>query len=288
MERNLIYWIWISRIENLQIKYIKKLLEKYEIEKISKLNKKELIKIIPEQQADQILNKKYRCGLNKYIQYMERSNINIIPISSKKYPKKLKQIEDAPLWLYIKGNVEILNQFSLAIIGCRKSSKYGENIAEKLAYRLSKMNINIISGLAKGIDSKAHIGVIRAKEKTIAVLGSGIDIIYPEENKGIEKEILKYGGAIISEYIMGTKPYKENFPKRNRIISGLSDGIIVVEAKEKSGSLITVEYGLEQGKEIFAIPGNINSLNSIGTNRLIQEGAKIVTQIKDILEEYYK
>ena len=275
-------------MENLETKYIKKLLEKYDIKEINKLNKKDLLREMPVEQANKILNQKYKYGLNKYIQYMEKNDINIIPINSEKYPDKLKRIDDAPLCIYAKGNIEILNQFSLAIIGCRKSSKYGEIVAEKLAYRLSKMNINIVSGLARGIDAKAHIGTIRAKEKTIAVLGSGIDVIYPEENKGIAKEILKYGGTIISEYIMGTKPYKENFPKRNRIISGLSDGIIVVEAKEKSGSLITVEYGLQQGKEIFAIPGNITNPNSIGTNKLIQEGAKIVTQIQDILEEYYK
>lgn len=288
MNKKLIYWVWLSRIENLETKYIKKILEKYNIEEITRLSLKQLLTIVPENQAKQILNKKYRLDINKYVEYMEKNNIKIIPIDDEKYPEKLKKIEDAPLWLYAKGNIDILNGFSLAIIGCRKSTKYGEMIAERLAYTLSKMNINIISGLAKGIDSKAHIGAIKAKEKTIAVLGSGIDIIYPEENKGLAKEIIKNEGVIISEYIIGTKPFKDNFPKRNRIISGLSDGIIVVEAKEKSGSLITVEYGLEQGKEIFAVPGNLSNKNSVGTNKLIQEGAKLILEVADILEEYEK
>lgn len=287
MDKDLGYWVWISRIENLEIKYLKKLLEEYDIVEISKLKKNQLLEKIPEEQAEKLLNKKYRCGLDKYIKYMNKNNINLISINDKNYPEKLKNIQDSPMWLYIKGNIRILNEFSLAIIGCRDSSKYGEKIAEKMAYELSKKNINIVSGLAKGIDSKAHIGTIKASGKTIAVLGSGIDVIYPKENIEIAEKILDKG-AIISEYIMGSKPNRMNFPERNRIISGLSNGIIVVEAKERSGALITVDYGLDQGKEIFAVPGNINSKNSIGTNKLIQDGAKIVTKISDVYEEYYK
>ena len=156
----------------------------------------------------------------------------------------------------------------------------------KFAYDLAKENITIISGMAKGIDSNAHMGCLYAKGKTIAVLGSGLDRIYPKENIRLYNEIISNSGAIVSEYVIGTIATRMNFPARNRIISGLSDGVIVVEAKEKSGTLITVDFALEQGKDIFVVPGNITSHNSVGTNELIKQGAKCVTSVKDILEEY--
>ena len=208
---------------------------------------------------------------------MEKNNIDIISIQDKDYPSLLKEIYDPPICLYIRGNKKILNNKSIAIIGCRDASDYGLNVANEFAYNLSKQNINIISGLARGIDSEAHLGVVRANQKTIAVLGNGLDIIYPKENINLVQNILNSGGAIISEYPLGTKPKKENFPARNRIISGMSKGLLVVEAKEKSGTLITVDFALEQGRDVFVIPGNINSINSVGTNDLIKQGAKVVT-----------
>ncbi len=213
---------------------------------------------------------------------MEYKTIRIV---DKLYPEKLKNIYAPPEQLYIIGDETILNKKSIAIIGCRECSTYGANMAKKFSYELSKKGINIISGLARGIDTYSHIGAIMAKQKTIAILGSGLDKIYPAENKKICAEIIKYGGAIITEFPLGTKPEKINFPIRNRIISGLSDGILVIEAKERSGTLITVEYGLDQGKDIFVIPGNITSKFSNGTNKLIKEGAKLVTSIEEILEE---
>ena len=170
----------------------------------------------------------------------------------------IKQIYAPPEQLHIMGNENILNQKSIAIIGCRECSTYGANLARKFSYELSKIGINIISGLARGIDTYAHLGTIIAKRRTIAVLGSGLDKIYPSENKKICEEIIKNDGAIITEFPLGTKPEKINFPIRNRIISGLSNGILVIEAKEKSGTLITVEYGLEQGKNIFVVPREYN------------------------------
>ena len=208
---------------------------------------------------------------------MEKNNIDIISIQDKDYPSLLKEIYDPPICLYIRGNKKILNNESIAIIGCRDASDYGLNVANEFAYNLSKQNINIISGLARGIDSEAHLGAVRANQKTIAVLGNGLDIIYPKENINLVQNILNSGGAIISEYPLGTKPKKENFPARNRIISGMSKGLLVVEAKEKSGTLITVDFALEQGRDVFVIPGNINSINSVGTNDLIKQGAKVVT-----------
>lgn len=207
----------------------------------------------------------------------------LITINDRCYPMQLKQIYDAPKKLYVRGNKEILGGFGIAIVGCRDNTKYGEIITKNLAYNLAKNGVIIISGLAKGIDSFAHIGAIYAKGRTIAVLGNGIDSIYPKENEIIAQKIIEYGGAIISEYPIGSKIEKKNFPARNRIISGLSKGVIVVEAKEKSGSLITADFALEQGRDVYAVPGSITSSNSVGTNNLIKDGAIPVTSYEDVL-----
>lgn len=203
--------------------------------------------------------------------------------AQKEYPQKLNKIYAPPSKLYVFGDDAILNKPSIAIIGCRQASEYGKRIAFKFAYELAQKGVIIISGLARGIDTCAHIGAVRAQGKTIAVLGSGFAHIYPEENKSLCKEIIKTGGAVITEYEKEMKPLKMNFPIRNRIISGLSDGVLVVEAKQKSGTLITVDYALEQGKDVFVIPGNITNQNSFGTNELIKQGAIPVTNIEDIL-----
>ena len=211
------------------------------------------------------------------------SKFEIITINDSGYPEQLKTIYDAPKKLYVRGNKEILSNIGIAIVGCRDNTRYGELIAKNLGYNLAKQGINVISGLAKGIDSFAHIGAIYAKGKTIAVLGNGIDTIYPIENDTIAKKIIEYGGCIISEYPPNTKIEKRNFPARNRIISGLSRGVIIVEAKEKSGALITADFALEQGRDVFAVPGPINSKHSLGTNELIKQGAIPITNYKDVL-----
>lgn len=282
------YWIWLSRIEGLNPKFLNNLLEKYKSPRIIwEKTKEELIEDgIKEIYAKEIINTKYRNELEKHLDYMKRNNIELITIEDKEYPDKLKLIYDPPIVLYIKGNKKILNEKSVAIVGCRLCTKYGENIAKKLAYNLSLNNINVISGLARGIDSCAHKGSLNGEGKTIAVVGCGLDRVYPEENKELFNKIINNNGAIISEYVIGTKPLAKNFPKRNRIISGLSNGVIVVEAREKSGTLITADFALEQGKEVYAVPGNITNCNSYGTNELIKQGAKSVTSIQDILEDF--
>ena len=249
------YWIWFSRINKIGAKAQNKLLEKYHNpEEIWSLTKKELQGILDDKQIEIILNQKNRINLEKYAEYMQKHEIKMITIFDEKYPQNLRNIYDPPVVLYIRGNENIINEFSIAIIGSRVCSNYGKQVAKQFAYNLSKYNINIVSGLAKGIDTYAHVGTIQAKKTTIAVIGSGLDIIYPEENKQLYEEIIKNNGAIISEYIVGTKPEKLNFPKRNRIISGLSKGILVVEANKKSGTFITVDFALEQGKNIYAVP----------------------------------
>ena len=282
------YWIWFSRIENLGSIKKQKLLEKYKkVANIWNAKEKELLEIegIGKETVKEILKKEYRVGLEKYEKYMQENNIELIHLYNKYYPEKLKLLYDKPIVLYVKGDKTILNKFSLAIIGCRENTKYGEIVAKNITNQIAKNRIITISGLAKGIDSIAHKETLRVQGKTIAVIGSGLDNIYPKENVDLANEIVKNGGAIVSEYIIGTKPYRMNFPARNRIISGLSNGVVVIEAKNKSGTMITVDFALEQGKEVFAVPGNILSKNSEGTNELIKQGAKMVTNINDILEE---
>lgn len=278
------YWIWLSLIKNLGSKRKLKLLELYKTpEEIYKLTKEELMNIngIGEAIANDIMISKNEEILNYHIKYMKENNIKIININEREYPQALKEIYDPPISLYVKGNIEKLNNKNIGIVGCRECTTYGKKSAEYFAYNLSKQNINIVSGLAKGIDSYAHLGSLN-NGNTIAVLGNGLDIIYPKENLELANEIIKRGGTIISEYPCGTKPDKMKFPARNRIISGISSGIIVIEAKEKSGTLITVDFALEQGRDVFVVPGNINSINSVGTNDLIKQGARLVTTYEDI------
>lgn len=309
------YWIWFSLIKGLGCVRKHKLLKKYGTpEEIYKLGKSELLKIdgIGRETVSNIIEAKNEKILDYHIKYMKENNIDIIHICEKNYPQLLKQIYDAPVSLYIRGNKEILNGKNIGIVGCRECTDYGKKAAKYFAYNLSKKGMNIISGLAKGVDSYAHWGSIginieleKVKNcgekqtdcgkqnmecgqfkqncgKTIAVLGNGLDMIYPKENIELANEIIRSGGAIVSEYPCGTKPDKMNFPARNRIISGISQGIIVVEAKEKSGTLITVDFALEQGRDVFVVPGNINSVNSVGTNDLIKQGAKMVTCYEEI------
>lgn len=212
--------------------------------------------------------------------------IKEINFSSDKYPKQLREIYNPPKRIYAIGNIEILNKVGIAIVGSRKATEYGKKVAFRLSKDLSERDIVIISGLAKGIDSYAHIGSLNVQNgKTIAVLGSGIKVIYPKENIELARQIVRKGGCIISEYSPDDTPNKSNFPERNRIISGLSKGVVIVEASEKSGALITADFALEQGREVFAVPGNIYSTTSVGTNKLIQQGAKLVMCVEDILSE---
>lgn len=267
-----------------------KLIKKYNNPKtLYEKNKKELEEniFLNETEINEIVEYNKKQNLKYYIDYMEKNKINIITIFDTEYPENLKILYDKPLYLYFKGNIDLLREGGIAVVGARNCSNYGKNIAEKFAYNIAKSDKCIISGLAKGIDKCSHIGALKAKGKTIAVIGNGLDDIYPNENKELANQIVNNGGLVISEYVIGTKPEKMNFPERNRIISALADGILVVEATKKSGSLITVDFGLDQGKEIFAIPGNINCINSIGTNELIKQGANLVTEYKDIMDICY-
>lgn len=207
-----------------------------------------------------------------------------ISISDKDYPARLKNIYSPPVDLYIKGEFLPEDEIAVALVGSRKASQYGLELSEKLAYDLATRGITVVSGLARGIDSAAHRGALKAKGRTIAVFGCGIDYIYPPENKLLAEQIQERG-ALISEFPDKLSPKPYNFPRRNRIISGLSLGVVVIEAARTSGALITANFALEQGREVFAVPGKVNSDTSEGVHRLLKEGAKLVETVDDIIEE---
>lgn len=219
------------------------------------------------------------------IDRVQQSGLDLLCLDAPDYPPSLKEIFDPPIVLYVRGSKESLAKPGIAIVGTRRPSPYGSSVAEQLAAELASRGLAVYSGLARGIDTAAHRGALKAKGKTAAVLGSGVDVIYPPENKKIAQQILDEGGVLVSEFPLGCFPAPQNFPIRNRIISGLSLGTVVVEASEYSGSLITARMALEQNREVFAIPGNLTSENSRGPNQLIQQGAKLVLSWRDIVEE---
>lgn len=215
---------------------------------------------------------------------IEKYGFSVIDIFDKSYPELLREIDTAPLVLYVWGDVNILNKMGFAVIGTRKPTKYGMKLTRDFTKGLSDLGFTIISGLAKGVDTVAHETALSNKAKTVAVLGSGLLNLYPRQNEKLAKRI-SCNGAIISEFPLNTPPLRENFPRRNRIVSGLSKGVLVTEAAYRSGTLITAHYALEQNREVFAIPGNIDSDFSSGTHRLIKEGAKLIDCIEDITSE---
>ncbi len=222
--------------------------------------------------------------IEKEIKRCESMGIDIVTYRDPAYPPLLREIDDSPLIFYKKGDTEEGDRLSVSIVGPRRPTEYGRQVAEKIASELSCSGMTVVSGMARGIDTVAHKAVLREGGRTIAVLGSGLDIPYPPENADLMKRIASCG-AVISEYPLGTKPLRENFPRRNRLISGLSLGVLVVEATSDSGTLITAGYALEQGREVFAVPGMITSRRSSGTNSLIKQGARLVENANDIIEE---
>lgn len=211
---------------------------------------------------------------------------DVLILDDGSYPTYLREIADPPITLYVRGDWQgCMDQPCVAVIGSRNCSTYGKNAAEMLARELASRGITIVSGLARGIDTAAHRGAIEGKGRTIGVLGTGIDAVYPKENTRLAGEILDSGGALVTQFPLGTPPLKDNFPYRNRIISGLSLGVLIVEASERSGSLITARLAMEQNREVMAVPGNITSGNSYGTNYLIKAGAKLVQQWQDVVSE---
>lgn len=252
---------------------------------IFKASHDKLVKIegIGEKIAGQIRSFKKE-AMDRELALIKKQGIDILTLEGPGYPQNLKNIPGKPIVLYVKGELKQEDNFSIAVVGSRRASFYGLSCAQKFAADLSAEGLTIVSGMARGIDTYAHRGALAKKGRTIAVIGSGFNHIYPPENNELAEEIFK-NGAVVSEFPMDMRPLAQNFPRRNRIISGLSLGVLVVEAAQNSGALITADFALEQGRDVFALPGKIDSRTSWGANELIKDGAKLVSTAGDIMEE---
>ncbi len=280
------YWLALKLVEGLGNIGIKSLLQSFGApEHVFKapLHLLETVPGIGSKTARHIKDFKQWEQVDGELEKALRMNVAILTCQDPLFPQRLRHIYDCPVILYVKGDLGGID-VSVAVVGSRKASAYGKYTTERLCRELALSGVAIVSGMAKGIDASAHKGALSVKGRTVAILGSGLDVIYPPENESLYYEISECG-AVVSEFSFGTRPNAPNFPARNRIISGMSLGVVVVEATEKSGSLITARIALEQGREVFAVPGSIDEAGSRGTNRLIKEGAKLVEDVEDILAE---
>ncbi len=286
LNQNLKYWVALKWVEGVGNVGFKALLEAFGTPQKVFEAPLSMIKAVPgigDKTAPQIKSFKDWKKVEKELEFADRTCVSIVTSQDPLYPSQLLSTYDYPAFLYVKGHLKE-DDVNVAVVGSRTASTYGKFTTERLCRELVLRGITVISGLARGIDSAAHRGALSGKGRTIAVFGCGLDVVYPPENEKLFTEI-SLQGALISEFPFGTPPNAPNFPARNRIISGISLGVVVVEASEKSGSLITARIALEQGREVFAVPGSIDSSGSRGTNKLIKQGAKLIENVEDILEE---
>ncbi len=265
-----------------------KLLEKFgSAENVFHATRRELESLrLKAESVESILKREFHDKAEQELSKVREIGGDVLNLDDGSYPYLLREISDPPITLYVKGAWQAcFDAPCVALVGSRRCSTYGENASEMLSRDLAANGVCIVSGLARGIDTAAHRGALRGKGRTVAVLGTGIGQVYPKENAKLVDEILANGGAIVSQFPLETPPIPENFPYRNRIISGLSYGVLIVEASERSGSLITARLAMEQNREVLAVPGNITSKNSFGTNYLIKDGAKLVQQWQDVVSE---
>lgn len=286
-ERNILIWLNDIGISNGRIEKLKDYF--YDLRELWTIDRNTLMnsKILRDEHLDKIFQFRDNKFLEKILIRIDENHINVVTILDDDYPDRLVNITDRPCVLYYKGSILPEDNIAIGIVGSRKSTAYGKWACERFTKELAQLGVTIISGLAQGIDTYAHKTAIESGARTLGILGNGLNIVYPKNNSQLYREVSE-AGAVISEYPLDTEPLSYNFPQRNRIISGLSLGIVVIEAKEKSGSLITAHHALEQGKDVFAVPGNINSIYSGGTNRLIKDGARPLLELEDILEEIYE
>jgi DNA processing protein len=281
------YWIALSMLQDVGPVRAKRLLSVFRApEKIFNAKSDELFEVkgIGSKHLKHIKEFSAWDLIEKQIKLMGQDEIKAVHFYDPLYPELLREIEDAPIVLYVKGDPQPQDRYAIAIVGSRKPTHYGTVVTETISDELASMGFTLVSGMARGIDSLAHKGALRSGGRTIAVLGSGLDKPYPPENRMLMERIAQ-NGYVVSEFPSGTAPDKENFPRRNRLISGLSFGVLVIEAASDSGSLITAGYALDQSREVFAVPGNITSSNSHGTNKLIKNGAILTSNAKDIVAE---
>jgi DNA processing protein len=282
-------WIELNMTPGIGPRAAAKLLERFgSAEAVFKATRAELEQLrLPPEAVDTIIARELLPRADDEINAVKKLGGDILLLDDGVYPASLREIYDPPIVLYVKGAwSDCLDRPCIGVVGSRRCSTYGQNAAIMLARDLAQRGVTVISGFARGIDAAAHRGALDAGGRTVAVLGTGIDEVYPRDHRKLAAEILDHGGALVSQFPLGTPPVSENFPYRNRIISGLSLGVVVVEAAENSGSLITARLAMEQNREVFAVPGNITSRNSFGTNYLIKgAGAKLVQQWQDIANE---
>ena len=281
------YWVGFNIVPGIGPARLKKLLDYFgDAERAWHATPLELARAALDRKSLQnLLAIRDKLDLDTEMQRIEDTGAHILTLQDNGYPRLLRQINLPPPVLYVKGAYLPEDEWAVAVVGTRHAKTYGREVTRYLAGDLARNRITVVSGLAQGIDSEAHRAALEAGGRTIAVLGSGIDIIYPYENAGLAQDIVA-SGVLITEYPLGTKPERGNFPPRNRIISGLALGVLVAQAGEGSGALITAYYGLEQGREVFAVPGSVLDRGCSGTNRLIQQGeAKLVLCARDVLEE---
>lgn len=287
MSEDVFYWLALGLTPGIGSILIKRLLDRFKTpEAVFQAPVKELLKIegLGEKVVGAIRKGPQEKVVNRELSLLREVGGRIITLKDDDYPMRLRDIYDPPALLYVRGGLKKGDELAVSIVGSRKTSPYGRWITERVGQELARHGVTIVSGMARGIDSVAHWGAISGGGRTIAVLGCGVDVIYPSENRNLFAKIIDHG-AILSEFPMGSPPEGGHFPRRNRIISGLSMGVVVVQASAESGSLITAGYALEQGREVFAVPGNVGAEGSRGTNQLIKEGAKLVESSEDILEE---
>src|SRR6186997_3461557 len=282
-------WVALNMTPGIGPRAAAKLLERFgSAEAVYDATRAELeqLRLVPEA-IDTIIGRNLQAVAEAEIQAVKQLGGDILLLDDGVYPSSLREIYDPPIVLYVKGAwADCLDRPCIGVVGSRRCSTYGQNAAIMLARDLAQHGVTVISGFARGIDAAAHRGALDAGGRTVAVLGTGIDQVYPRDHKKLAEEILNAGGALVSQFPLATPPVSENFPYRNRIISGLSLGVVVVEAAENSGSLITARLAMEQNREVFAVPGNITSRNSFGTNYLIKgAGAKLVQQWQDVAAE---
>ena len=282
------YWLTLATVPDLgPARYLKLIRHFGSPENVLAAGRDELMTVegIGKSIADNIRKKSDSVFVEKQIKLLENKPFEFCHLNSDNYPALLKKIYDPPPFFFYQGDLDCLSKPTIAMVGSRSLSVYGKMMAEKLARELAEAGFTTVSGFARGIDTISHRCTLEAGGTTAAVFGSGLDIMYPPENKTLYQELVSNGVAI-SEFFLGTRPDPYNFPRRNRIISGLSLGVLVVEAADRSGALLTAEHALDQGREVFAVPGNINSKTSQGTNAIIKQGAKLVTSAEDIMEEF--
>ena len=281
------YWLGFNLIKGIGPAKVQALLDYYgSLANAWQANEFELVKIGFDKRAlNTFLKTRQEVDLDAALAQVQQANVSLMTWEMESYPSYLREIPNPPPLLYYQGDILEQDQWAVAVVGTRRLTAYGRQVTRDLVAGMVQNNITVVSGLARGIDAIAHKTAVELGGRTLAVLGSGLDCIYPAENRTLAQEIMQGQGAIISEYGLGAQPEAKNFPPRNRIISGLSLGVIIIEAGERSGALITTNFALEQNREVFAVPGNINSPASRGPNKLIQEGAKLVTNIEDVLEE---